>query len=543
MKKNSFVEGTVVAYLAILITKIIGAIYVIPFYKIIGESGGVLYSYAYNVYNLFLNISTSGIPTAVSIIIAEYTALKMFNEREYTFKVAKKLISVISCIAFIVMFVFAKNIAYFFTGGITGGNSIESIVLVIRVISFCLLIIPFLSVTRGYLQGNKYVALSSSSQIIEQVSRIIIVLIGSYVAINILHYSVSIGVAVALSGTVIGGLCAYLYLRYKIYKNKDELLKDVDSKKNLKVTNKEIIKKIIMHAVPIIIISVTQNIYDMVDLKFIIQGLHMISYSGNLGELIASIVVTWSPKICMIINALALGLCASIIPFIVSSYVDKNIKELNNKFNQAIKIIFYVGMPLAIFIAMFNKQVYYIFYGESIYGGVILFLMAFVSILFSIQLVINMMLQGMKKYKIVYVNTIIGILINAILDIPMILLLNKLNFYPYLGSLVATSIGISVSIFLVFRSMKKEFNFCYKDIFRSFVKVLFSCLVMLVFMLGLKIILFKTSNYFLTLIELGICGFLALGLYFVFTYKMGYIDNIVDSNIMIKLKNKLKLKK
>ena len=64
MRKNSFVEGTVVAYISILITKIIGAVYVIPFYEIIGTDGGVLYSYAYNVYNLFLNISISGIPAS-----------------------------------------------------------------------------------------------------------------------------------------------------------------------------------------------------------------------------------------------------------------------------------------------------------------------------------------------------------------------------------------------------------------------------------------------------------------------------------------------
>ena len=109
LKKNSFIEGTILAYIAILLTKIIGAVYVIPFYKIIGESGGVLYSYAYNVYNLFLNISTSGIPTAVSIIIAEYNALKMFNEREHAFKVANKVLSVLSVVAFLIMFVFGHQ--------------------------------------------------------------------------------------------------------------------------------------------------------------------------------------------------------------------------------------------------------------------------------------------------------------------------------------------------------------------------------------------------------------------------------------------------
>ena len=55
MKKNGFVEGTFIATFAIIIVKVLGALYVIPFYKIIGESGGALYSYAYNVYNLFLN--------------------------------------------------------------------------------------------------------------------------------------------------------------------------------------------------------------------------------------------------------------------------------------------------------------------------------------------------------------------------------------------------------------------------------------------------------------------------------------------------------
>ena len=63
MKKNSFVSGTFIATFAIILVKVLGVLYVIPFYKIIGEDGGALYSYAYNVYNLFLNISTAGIPS------------------------------------------------------------------------------------------------------------------------------------------------------------------------------------------------------------------------------------------------------------------------------------------------------------------------------------------------------------------------------------------------------------------------------------------------------------------------------------------------
>ena len=54
MKKNSFIEGTIVATLGILLVRAIGIIYVIPFNAIIGEQGGALYGYGYNIYQLFL---------------------------------------------------------------------------------------------------------------------------------------------------------------------------------------------------------------------------------------------------------------------------------------------------------------------------------------------------------------------------------------------------------------------------------------------------------------------------------------------------------
>ena len=543
MKKNSFVEGTIIAYLSILITKIVGAIYVIPFYKIIGESGGVLYSYAYNIYNLFLNISTSGIPTAVAIIISEYNALKMFNEREHTYKVANKLISCISFVAFLVMFIFAKQLGLFFIGDLEGTNSINSVVLVIRVISLCLLVVPFLSVTRGYLQGNKYVSPSSLSQLLEQIARIFIVLVGSYVAINVLHFSVPIGVSVALFGTVFGAGIALLYLKLKIKKNKSQFMEGVSVPLKSTVATKEIIKKIIKHAFPIIIIAITQNLYEMVDLRFIIRGLYMIGYTGADSEILGSIVVTWTPKICMLINALAIGLCTSIIPFIVESYTKKDIKQVNNKFNQAINTILFVGIPLSVFIISFSYMIYYIFYGASVYGNIVLSMMSIVSIFFSIHMVVNMMLQGMKKYKIVYLNTFTGLTVNAVLDIPMILLLNKIGFYPYLGTLMSTVIGQIVSLTIVFISLKKEHKFKFGSIFKTLTKTLLPIISMIITILILKLFINNNGTYLIKIIKLGIVGIISIGVYVLVAIKNKSLQTILGEDIINKILNKLKIKK
>lgn len=541
IEKNSFVEGTIVAYISILITKILGAIYVIPFYKIIGTEGGVLYSYAYNVYNLFLNISISGIPTAVAILIAEYNALKKFNDREKTYHLANKLIGVISLVCFLLMFIFAKYIGLFFVGDLEDGTDVNSIILVVRTISFCLLIIPFLSVLRGYMQGNKYLNDPSYSQLIEQIARIIVVLVGSYVAINLLHYSIPIGVSVALSGTVIGGIVAFIFLRIKLSKSKLQLKEGVTSIKDATEKNKSIAGKIIRYSIPIIIVSVTQNIYEITDMKLIIKGLYMIGYTATKSEYLASVVVTWTPKICMIINALATGLCTSVIPFIVTSNTEKNYGELNKRFNQAINIILTVSIPLSAFIIIFSDEVYRVFYGPSVEGKYILCVMTVTSILFSLQLVINMILQGMKNFKMVYINTITGIVINILLDIPLILLLNKTFIPPYLGSLFATMIGLFISELIVAIYLRKKYNYRYGNILATLSKTIFGTAIMFIVVILLKTFVFTTHLHrILLIVELGLIGALGVGIFLFLGSKTGLIDEVLGKDFFKKILSKFK---
>ena len=72
-------------------------------------------------------------------------------------RVSKVIIGIISIISFLVVFIFAKDIGKIFIGDLEGGNNINDIAYVIRIISVSLLVIPFLSITRGYLQGHKFI--------------------------------------------------------------------------------------------------------------------------------------------------------------------------------------------------------------------------------------------------------------------------------------------------------------------------------------------------------------------------------------------------
>ena len=540
MKKDSFLKGTIVASLAIIITKILGVLYVIPFYKIIGENGGVLYSYAYNIYNLFLNISTAGIPIALSMIISEYITLDKIDAKERTFKIGKEIILTFSIVSFLILFVFSDYIAMFMIKDVEGANPIKDISLVIKTISVALIITPYISVLRGYLQGHKFISPGSKSQVWEQVVRIIVILLGSYLAIDVFKTSIPIGVSVALTGAFFGAFVAYLYLKYIINKNK-KLFITSDKKDN--ISDKEIAKKIVYYCIPLIIISVTNDLYNIVDMKLIIKGLYMIGMSASTSELIASIICTWSPKICMIISAISMGLATSLIPHLITSYTKKDYKESNKIFNEAISTMLVIALPLTIGIMMLSKEVYYIFYGPSKYGPNILIIAAVVSLWLGVLTVMNTTVQGFKKFKLVIISTVIGLLINIMLDIPMILLLNKLSFRPYYGTSIASIIGATISALIVLIYLKRELNFSYKIIRENLRKMILPLCSMIVLVFLLNYLLKYHDNRLYSLFKCFMIGVFGAIVYFYILKINNGLNTIFGEKRMDNILKKLHLKK
>ena len=544
MKKNTFVEGTIFASLSYLIIKILGAVYVIPFYAIVGALGGALYSYAYTVYSLIVNMCTIGIPSAISKIVSEYNTLEMYEAKERTLKIGNKIIAVMSTLLFIIMFIFAKQIAYIFIGNLDStGNKIEDVVLVIRAISFCLLIIPYLAIRKGYLQGQKFVTVTSNSEVIEQFVRVTFIILGSYLAINVFKLDTSIGVAVAVFGAFVAGLTAFIYLEIKIRKNKK--LFNIPKKDEVdKVESKTIIKKIIAFSIPLMIISISTDLYCMTDLSLVIRGLTYLGYEGATAETIASVISTWAIKICLIVNAITMGLSINIIPHMVANYIKKDFKAINNQFVKSIGIALVIGFPMSVGISLLSHELYLLFYGESEFGGIILRLLPFAIFMSNINLVVNSVLQSLNKYKVIYLSTISGLLLNALLDIPLMILCNKIGIYTYYGAIFATLIGSSLSVFISFKALKKSMNFEYSGIFNIIKKELLPLITMIVVVFGLEYFIKGYFNTRITvIIPCLICALMGVITYGLISYKMGLLSDVLGQDYIDSILKKLRIKK
>ncbi len=539
MKKNSFVEGTVIATFIIVIVKLIGMLYVIPFYKIVGTEGGALYSYAYNIYLIFLSISSAGLPNAVSKIISEYNTLEYESAKKRAYKIARNIITFVSVIAFLILFIFAEEIGRFIIGNLQGGNTYEDIAFVIRCVSPSVLVIPFLSITKGYLQGHKFVSKSSMSQLIEQVVRILVILLGSYLVLNVFKGTLKVAVGIAVSGAFFGGLCAYIYLRSIMHKNKEAFEND-KTVKEIQISNREIAKKIIMYAIPFIIINLVTDLYNFTDQILVLRTLEHMSYSTKDVEFIASSISTWSPKICMIINSIAMGMTISIIPTIVSAKTKGNKEEVERRINQSISMVFSVSLPLAVGLSVLSKPVWTIFYNDNVYGSMILSLAVFSALLANVYMVISTILQSLNRNKQVYLVSGIGFLTNALLDVPIMLLLNYLGLNGFMGSICASIVGFSLSILIgiicLIKEDKVKFGSTFKVVGKSLIPAVLMYMVLYLVNYYLPFNEFSKIDAFIYIIIDVIIG---APVYIGLAYKLGIIDQVFGKAMINKMISKV----
>ena len=546
LKQNSFLNGAFIATMGIVGSKILGILYVIPFYAIIGGQGGALYGYAYTIYNLFQSLSCAGIPYAISKIISEYQTLGYYNAKERAFKLGRKIVVILGIVIFLILFIFAPNIAEAIIGDLEGGNSLEDVTMVVRVISTAILIVPSLSIYRGYLEGHKFITPPSISQVLEQLVRVIIIVLGSYLAINVFNLSLQTGVGIAVFGATAGAIFAYFYLLDKVRKNKKQL-----EAKPLKVDEpliktKEILIKIFWYSLPFIMIDIFKSCYDFIDMTTLVKTLaNDVGYTTLQAENIMSVISTWGNKINMIIVAISTGIIISLIPNLTSSSVKGDKKDVHHKINQTLQVLLFISVPMTLGLSFLSEPVWEVFYGNnSEYGAVILKYFVFVGLIISTYTSLVSIVQVLKYYKEVFISLVVGVVLKLVLNVPLINLFNNLGLVPVYGSITATILGYVVGIILCLIFLRRKCGVSYMPTLKLLGKILIADIAMIVVLLLVKLVIpIYTSSRLLNVPIIVIYSVIGAATYFFIAHKFKLIDEIFGSELVNKIMSKLRRKK
>lgn len=545
LKQNSFLNGAFIATFGIVISKILGMVYVIPFYAIIGGTGGALYGYAYTIYNLFQSLSCAGIPNAISKIISEYHTLGYEDAKEKAFVIGRRLAIIMGFTIFIILFVFAPVISKAILGDLQGGNTLEDVTMVVRVIATAILIVPTLSIYRGYFEGHKFITQPSLSQIVEQIVRVFIIVLGSFLTIKVFNLSLQTGIGVAVFGATAGAFVAYLYLLDKLKKNKEAfaIAKNVDSKDIPKITGKEILKKIFWYALPFIMIDVFKSCYDFIDMVTLVKTMvNDIGYTTVQAENVMSVISTWGNKINMIIVSISTGMIISLIPNLTSASVKGDKKDVNLKINQTLKVLLFISVPMTIGLSLLSIPVWNVFYGsKSAYGADILKYFVFVALIISSYTALVSIVQVLKYYKEVLISLVVGVCLKLGLNVFLINLFAKLGFVPVYGSITATIIGYGVGIILCLFFLKKKCDVKYSDTLKILWKIALANLAMIVVILLFKFIIpMNVTRRLLNIPIIIVYTLLGAGTYFLISKKLNLFDEVFGKEFMDKIMSKIK---
>ena len=542
LSKNGFVQGAFISTFGIVISKILGIIYVIPFYAIVKTRGGALYGYAYTIYSLFLALSTAGIPLAVSKIISEYQTLGYYKTKVRAFRIARSIAFLMGVVFFIILFIFAPLVAKLILGDLTGGNTIEDVTLVIRIIDSAILIVPILSVYRGYLEGHKYITPSSTSNVIEQIVRVTLIIFGTLLSVKVFHFKLSTTIGIAVFGATFGAFVSLFYLIDVTRKNQSQLSRKIKNVREPKISNKLIIKKILIYAIPFIMIDVFKVMYDFIDMSTVVKTIaSMNTYTLSSAEAIMSIISTWGSKFYMIISAVATGIMVSLIPNLTESVVKNDKEEISKKINKTFQILFVFIIPMVVGLSLLSKPIWMLFYGSSKLGPSVFSYYIYTSFFVCTFTILVTIFQVLKDYKTVFISLVLGALLKALLNVTLMNSFYNMGLPPYYGNITATIIGYFSSLIYCLFALNKKFKINFEVTLKNLVNVIFSTLFMIVSIVLLRFVFPQYSNIRIVNIFIILCYVLIGGItYFAIIYKTGTLNTVFGKNFLSKVNFKMK---
>lgn len=539
IRKSSFIKGAFIATLGIVLTKILGIIYVIPFHAVIGERGGALYGYAYTIYLLFMSLSSAGIPLAISKIVSEYQTLGYYNAKRRAFIIGKKIALLLGFICFLLLLLFAPWIAHAVLGDLSGGNTISDVTLVIRVVASSLLFVPVLSIYRGYFEGHRFMEAPSFSQVLEQLVRVFVIVLGSFLALKVFDLSITTAVGIAVFGATAGAIAAYLYLLYKKNKNNSKFNEKIRPVNEPIITNKQIFKKIVIYAVPFILIDVFKSLYNYIDMVTVVEGLvQYANFSVTDAETIMSMLSTWGAKFNMIVLSISTGIIISLIPNLTTSVVKKDYDDINHKINQAFSILLFFTLPMTLGISFLADSIWTVFYGASEYGPSVLSYFIFVGFMIGLFTSTVSIIQVLKDYKTVIWSLIIGVVLKFLLNDNLIMAFYKMGLPAYYGVITASLIGYFVSFMICIMRLKFKYKINYENLTKNLIDTICGSMLMIVGLFLVNLILPSTDSRIIHLVYIVIYVAVGALIYIVYMWNTKSMKRIFGNRLNYWIKKK-----
>ena len=477
--QNTFIRGSAWMTFGSITSRILGALYIIPWFYWMSPYGNIanaLTARSYNIYSIFILISTAGIPGAVAKQVAKYNALNEYGVGRKLFHRGLILMVILGIISAAIMYFASPFLA-------SNGSQIDPRqVKVMRSLSYAILIIPVLSIMRGYFQGYEDMMPSAMSQFVEQLARVIWMLLTAYIIMQVQHGNFVDAVVQSNLAAAIGAIFGIAVLSWFLLSRRNKLNELVENSNNeIQVSTSALFAEIIAQAVPFIIIDAGIQLFYLVDqYSFHPMIASLINASNNTIETWYALFALNANKLIMIIVSLSSAMAVTTIPLLSAAHTKHDFHGISNQIGNTLDLFLFVMIPASFGMAAISTPVYTIFYGYDKLGSNVLYLSSFTAISLGLFTVLMAILQGLSENGLAIKYLVLGLIIKILMQYPMIYL------FKVFGPLIATNLGMLVIIFMALKHLKVGYNFNQDRTRRRFIGITAFSVIMFLIVLAVE---------------------------------------------------------
>ncbi|WP_210367658.1 oligosaccharide flippase family protein [Bacillus sp. REN3] len=253
---RQLVKGAMILTMAALITKILSAVYRVPFQNIVGDVGFYIYQQVYPFYGIVLVLSTYGFPVVISKLYTEQVDGRNQGKADRLLAISLFSLGLLGVILF-ALFYFGSD----WMAGMMGDRELG---LLFRIVSLLFLFFPFISVFRGYFQGKGNMVPTAVSQVAEQAVRVTTILFLSALFVQ-KGYSLYFAGGGAVFGSVTGGIVSMMVLGFFFWKKRRSNPFGSLKRKELFADSASVIKALIVQGFAISVSGMLLILFQLAD--------------------------------------------------------------------------------------------------------------------------------------------------------------------------------------------------------------------------------------------------------------------------------------
>lgn len=452
LKKNSFIYSTMVLIIANFLARFLGFIYKILLSRSLGSEGIGLYHLVFHAFLVIITITSSGIPVAVSKIVAQKMSLQDYKSCKKTLRISLLLgftISIFLCILTL------KNHDMLIKYIIKSNKLERSLIALIPAIP----IVTMSSIFRSYYYGIKKVMPSANAQIFEQFLRVVFVVSLLYI---LDPQDLKISVMIATLGITVGEIGGLILLIASL-KSNNIYPSNLSNKKfhssPYKKTNPHskrrfrmpfgfyftdsasLLWKIIIISFPITIARLVSVLMQSANMFLVPQRLQVSGYTLEQSVKVFGEVVGMSMPLLFLPFIVTSAFVVNLIPNISAENALMRSTNIESKSLLALRVALLISIPIAFIFFFFGSPICGFLYNKPSVGIYLKYL-SYSVIFLSLQHIIAGVLHGLGKQVLTTINHLIGMTIHLICIYFLVSI-------PYIG-VNGFIIGFIISSFLMF---------------------------------------------------------------------------------------------